>query len=351
MKLTRQLTGRSTEVASAAPMPITFSGLGRIDTAGALLLLELSGQSADNLAHLARDAGRPELAELVALVTPRGIAEHAPADVLWRWNIGSGLEVVGRRVMAGLSDVFENLAFYGELMAATGRLMRRPLHLRWIPTLSQIDRCGVDALPIIATANLFVGATIGFLGASLLAQFGASVFAVELVGVSVLREFAVLISAIILSGRSASSFAAEIGAMKMNQELDAMRVMGVDPFDSLVLPRFIGLLAVMPFLVLIAMIAGLAGGMLVLWPTLDLSPQFFLTRIVDNVGIKHFWLGLVKAPVMAVVVATIGCRHGFAAGDDVNQLGRHVTSAVVQALFAILTLDAVFALIFMELGL
>ena len=326
-------------------------GLGRVnrmDTAGVLVVLAWPGQTAESLTAAAGRADRPDIVHLASLVSQASLPATGPAVPGPQEN---GLEVVGRRVVAAASDVFENLAFYGELLAALGRLVRRPKRLRLIPTLSQIERTGLDAIPIIGSANLFVGATIAFLGARLLAQFGASVFAVELVGVSVLREFAVLITAIILAGRSASSFAAEIGAMKMTQEIDAMRVMGVDPFDSLVLPRFLGMLAIMPFLTLLGMIAGLAGGLLVLWPVLDLSPEFFLTRIVDNVGLKHFWLGLAKAPVMAVVVAAIGCRHGFATGDDVDQLGRHVTSAVVQALFAILSIDAAFALMFMELGL
>jgi phospholipid/cholesterol/gamma-HCH transport system permease protein len=169
--------------------------------------------------------------------------------------------------------------------------------------------------------------------------------------VGVLREFAVLITAVILAGRSASSFAAEIGAMQMNQEIDAMEVMGVDPFDALVLPRFIALFLMTPLLTLVAMMAGLAGGLLVLWPVLDLSPQFFLGRIVSNVGPTHFWIGMSKAPVMAIVVAAIGCRHGFEVRSDVEQLGRHVTAAVVQSLFAIIAIDALFALMFMELNL
>jgi len=318
----------------------------RMDTAGIVLLLEWPGQTAAAVVAAALAADRPDIAHLARLVAGAPVTAPAVRAPEEGWLVS-----VGRRVASFGDDLVENLAFYGELLIALGRLLRHPARLRLAPTLTQIERTGLDAVPIIGLANVFVGATIAFLGASLLAQFGASVFAVELVGVSVLREFAVLITAIILAGRSASSFAAEIGAMKMTQEIDAMRVMGVDPFDSLVLPRFLGMLAIMPFLALLGMIAGLAGGLLVLWPVLDLSPEFFLTRIVDNVGLKHFWLGLAKAPVMAVVVAAIGCRHGFATGDDVDQLGRHVTSAVVQALFAILAIDAVFALIFMEMGL
>jgi phospholipid/cholesterol/gamma-HCH transport system permease protein len=167
--------------------------------------------------------------------------------------------------------------------------------------------------------------------------------------VGVLREFGVLITAVILAGRSASSFAAELGAMKMNQEIDAMQVMGVDPFEALVLPRFAAMLFMMPLLTFAAMMAGLFGGVLVTWAVLDLSPAFFVERMLNNVGSTHFWVGMVKSPVLALVIAAIGCRQGFEVGGDVEQLGRRVTTAVVQALFAIILLDAVFALLFMQL--
>jgi phospholipid/cholesterol/gamma-HCH transport system permease protein len=165
----------------------------------------------------------------------------------------------------------------------------------------------------------------------------------------VLREFAVLITAVIIAGRSASSFAAELGAMKMNQEVDAMQVIGVDPFEALILPRFLAMLIMMPLLVFVAMVAGMVGGLLVIWAVLSLSPAFFFERLLSNVGVIHFWVGIVKAPVLAIVIAAIGCRQGFEVGGDVEQLGRRVTAAVVQALFAIIVLDAVFALIFLEL--
>jgi phospholipid/cholesterol/gamma-HCH transport system permease protein len=199
--------------------------------------------------------------------------------------------------------------------------------------------------------NFFVGATIGFLGEDLLNQFGAQAYAVELIGIGVLREFGVLVTAIILSGRSASSFAAEIGAMKMNQEVDAMQVMGVDPFEALIIPRFIAMLTMMPLLTFVAMVSGLLGGLIVIWTTAGLSPTFFIQRMLDNVSVQHFYMGMVKAPVMAVVIAAIGCRQGMEVGGDVEQLGRRVTTAVVQALFSVIIIDAIFALIFMAMGL
>jgi phospholipid/cholesterol/gamma-HCH transport system permease protein len=183
----------------------------------------------------------------------------------------------------------------------------------------------------------------------MLRQFGAEVFAVELIGIAVLREFNIIITAVLLAGRSASAFAAEIGSMKMNQEIDAMQVMGVDPYEALVFPRFAALLLTIPLLTFVATLAGLLGGLVVVWTVLDLGPAFFLQRIVDNVGPQHFLVGLCKAPVMAMVIAGIGCRQGLEVGNDVESLGRRVTAAVVHAIFAIIMIDAAFALLFMKL--
>jgi phospholipid/cholesterol/gamma-HCH transport system permease protein len=154
---------------------------------------------------------------------------------------------------------------------------------------------------------------------------------------------------VLLSGRSASAFAAELGSMKMQQEIDAMQVMGVDPFEALVLPRFVALLVTIPLLTFVATLAGLLGGLMVVWTTLGLGPTFFLQRIVDNVGVTHFWVALSKAPVMAGVVAGIGCRQGLLVGGDVQSLGQRVTAAVVHAIFAVIMIDAAFALIYMQL--
>ena len=164
-----------------------------------------------------------------------------------------------------------------------------------------------------------------------------------------IREFNIVITAVLLSGRSASAFAAELGSMKMTQEVDAMQVMGVDPFEALVLPRFIAMLITIPLLTFIATLAGLLGGLVVTWSMLGLGPVFFLQRIVDSVGPTHFYIALIKAPVMAGVIAGIGCRQGLLVGGDVESLGRRVTAAVVHSIFAVIMLDAIFAIIFMQL--
>jgi len=247
-------------------------------------------------------------------------------------------------------DVFDTLVFNGHLLVAVWRAIRAPAKIRWASVFSLSERAGLDAMPIVAVTTFFIGAVVGLLGANMLSKFGAQVFAVELVGFSILREFNILITALLLAGRSASSFAAEIGSMKMNQEIDAMQVLGVDPFDSLVFPRFLAMFLTIPLLTFIATLAGLAGGLVVTWTVLGVLPVTFFQRLVDNVGATHFWVGMSKAPVMAVVIAGIGCRQGLEVGGDVESLGRRVTAAVVQAIFAAILIDAVFALIYMELN-
>ncbi len=334
VRLARETQG--TEVSS-----LDVSSLKGFDTAGALALI-----NAGVRIHNTQD--RADVERLMTLVgglskkEPAGPA-HPPSAYAMLVRAGQGVEKV-------LLDAYQTLAFIGRLLATLGHVIINPTRLRIAPVVALMERAGLDALPIVAVTNFFIGATVGFLGASLLAQFGASVFSVELIGVAVLREFAVLITSVLLAGRSASAFAAELGSMKMNQEIDAMQVMGVDPFESLVLPRFLAMLTMTPLLTFVASIAGLAGGIVVTWAVLDLSPSFFLQRLLDNVGVVQLYLGLAKAPVTAMVIAAIGCRQGLEVGGDVEQLGRRVTTAVVQAIFSIIVLDAVFALIFMEFG-
>ena len=161
-----------------------------------------------------------------------------------------------------------------------------------------------------------------------------------------------VITSVLLAGRSASSFAAEIGSMRMNQEVDAMQVMGVNPFQALVIPRLTAMIVMMPLLTFIGMLSGLLGGLLVTWSQLSYGPSFFIQRISEDPMMgTHLMVGMIKAPVFAIVIAAIGCRQGMAVAGDVESLGRRVTAAVVQAIFAIISLDAVFALIFLELNL
>ena len=320
----------------------------RLDTAGAYALIRAIGRDFD----LKTVQARPESARLLELV---GTAVRVEPVPLARPRGFHELTVrIGKGVVNVGYEWIDTLAFLGHLLVVVARafvyLFTNPKRIRWAAIFSLAERAGLDAIPIVAVTSFFIGAVVGLLGANMLRQFGAEVFAVELIGIAVLREFNIIITAVLLAGRSASSFAAELGSMKMNQEIDAMQVMGVDPFEALVLPRFVALLATIPLLTFVATVAGLFGGMVVVWSVLDLGPAFFLQRIVDNVGATHFWVGMSKAPVMAAVIAGIGCRQGLEVGGDVESLGRRVTAAVVHAIFAIIMIDAAFALLFMHLN-
>jgi phospholipid/cholesterol/gamma-HCH transport system permease protein len=341
---------------------IDLSGVDRFDTAGAVALL----RALDDDFHPDSVRGRPENLRLLTRVHEALHQTTPEAPRQWSFNVL--MDRLGRGLVGVVREFYETMTFNGHLLTVVGKSFvatikvlfylltnqqaraRNVRHqVRWASVTNVAERSGLDAIPIVAITTFFIGAVIGLLGVNMLADFGAQIFAVELIGIGVLREFAIVITAVLLAGRSASSFAAEIGAMKMQQEIDAMQVMGVDPFEALVLPRFLALLFAIPFLTFVADVTGLAGGLAVTWSAMGLSPYLFLQRLVENVGPLQFWLGMYKAPVMAIVIAGIGCRQGMEVGGDVDSLGRRVTTAVVHSIFSIILIDAIFALIYMEL--
>lgn len=333
------------EAKDVSEVKLDVSALGRFDTSGAFAL----NQAVAGREVAADFDSRPDvrrLVDLVAAAQPKqpSARRRRPTPILHVFDrTGQAVSNIG-------SQMHRDAVFNGRLVVTLLRTLLNPRRLRVAPLINQMDSTGLNAVPIIATLSFFVGAVIAFLGSSLLGQFGAQVFTVELIGIAVLREFGVLLTAIILAGRSASSYAAAIGSMKMNQEIDAMEVMGVDPFEALVVPRFLAMQIMFPLLTFVSIAAGLAGGMLVCWTALDLSPAFFFQRLLDNVGPLNFWVGIIKAPVFAGVIAAVGARQGLQVGGDVESLGARVTSAVVQAIFAIIVIDAIFALLATELG-
>jgi phospholipid/cholesterol/gamma-HCH transport system permease protein len=319
---------------------LDLSRVGRLDTAGAYIILKAARGTLQSL-----PAGEP--GKLFALVQAAGeekAAPHARRSMLFELfdNIGRGLAHTGGEALNAAN-------FAGHLYVELFRAELSPDKLRKIALAHVMETAGVDALPIVVVMNFFIGAVVALVGTNLLASLGVAVFTVQLVGVAVLREFAVLITGILLAGRSASSFAAQIGSMKMTQEIDAMQVIGVDPYRALVIPRVLALLIMMPILTFAGMAAGITGGFLVTWAALGISPTFFFERLRDTVSVTHFWVGMSKVPVLAMLIAMAGCRHGLAVEGDVESLGRQVTSAVVQAIFMIILFDAVFAIIYMQL--
>ena len=336
---------RLTQELKAGPAKIDLAQVGRFDTAGALALIAAAGGDLKTQ----EIAGRPETLRLLDRVVE---AIHTETPTVRRpLSINAMMNRMGKAIVVIIAEGGESLSFIGRMLVTLGKAFINPTRVRWATVINVMERAGIDAIPIVVITNFFIGAVIAFLAASMLADFGAQIFSVETVGFGVLREFGVVITAILLAGRSASSFAAEIGAMKMQQEIDAMRTMGVDPFEAIVLPRFIALVFMVFLLTFLGALAGLFGGALVLWANLDLSPVFFIQKIQENVGVDQFYLSLYKAPVMATVVAAIGCRQGMMVGGDVESLGRRVTTAVVHSIFAIIVIDAIFALIYLELDL
>lgn len=334
---------RLTEALRGGVSGVDLRQVGRFDTAGAMALIEaLGGKLNDNQIE-----GRPETLRLLDRVVE---AIHTETPVAKRpWSVNALMNRLGKGVVTLFIEGGESLNFVGRLIATLARALINPGRVRWATVINITERAGIDAIPIVLITNFFIGAVIAFLAATMLADFGVQIFSVETVGFGVLREFAVVITAVLLAGRSASSFAAEIGAMKMQQEIDAMQTMGVDPFEAIVLPRFMALFVMIFLLTFLGAVSGLVAGGVVLWWTLDLSPTYFIETIQRNVGITQFGLSMIKAPFMALAVAGIGCRQGLMVGGDVESLGRRVTTAVVHSIFSIIVLDAIFALIFLEL--
>lgn len=329
-------------------LAIDVSALGRIDTSGAYLLGRTFGlcpAEADEDLDFIGD--HPTARRLITEIRARNVRCEPEPDIDRSFmgimaRIGAGAQAVWL-------ETVESFAFFGRTVLTA--LAVAPLPTRWRVTsmVALMESVGVNALPIIAVLSLFIGAVVAYMGANLLEVFGFSIFTVDLVGIAVLREFAVLITAILLAGRSASAFTASIGSMKMQQEVDAMKVMGLDPYEVLVLPRLVACVVMAPLLTLAAMLSGLFGGMLVSWTTLDISPAQFIIRLQDSVPIQHMFVGLSKAPVFGLIIAIIGCRHGLKVGGDVESLGSAVTTAVVQAIFAVILIDALFAMLYLEL--
>src|SRR5690554_5498244 len=326
---------------------VDASALDALDTAGAGLLCELlDGPRLE--AVLA--ALPPERAALLRTVREAHARRGDGPPARRGYEPGDVLAHIGRTTLAFRDHVVGVCGLLGLTLETLARVLPRPGRWRVTSLLVHLEQTGLDAVPIVALLTFLVGAVVAFLGATVLASFGASVYTIDLVAYSFLREFGVLLAAILVAGRTASAFAAQIGSMRANEEVDAIRVLGLSPVELLVLPRALALVVALPILTVVAMAPGLVGGMLVCALKLDLSPAMFLATVENNVALRHFLIGLAKAPVFAFLIALIGCHEGFRAAGSAQSVGEHTTSAVVQSLFAVIVVDAVAALFCMEMG-
>ncbi|WMC10178.1 ABC transporter permease [Oceanimonas pelagia] len=322
------------------------SGLTRLDTAGAGLLWQRLGAPLLALAREATGLSDGQRALLLAVAGTMSGREPAPAP---RAHWSDGLARLGEYAHSGWRQGRLLLGFTGLTLSTGLALAFRPRQWRLTALVAQMHQCGLNAVPIVALLTFLVGAVVAFLGATVLANFGATIYTVDLVAYSFMREFGVLLTAILLAGRTASAFTAQLGSMKVNQELDALRAQGLDPIALLVLPRVLALLLTLPLLTVIAILSGLFGGALVGVLSLDIAPARFLA-IVQEVPVRHLLVGLGKAPLFAILIALIGCLEGFKVAGSARSVGEHTTSSVVQSIFVVILLDAIAALFLMEMG-
>ncbi len=266
---------------------------------------------------------------------------------------GNIVVVLIDRLGRGVADAYfaslEVMSFIGLTLSTAWRVLFNPKKMRWTSTVYHMEEAGLNAMPIVGLMSFLIGAVVAFMGAKILRMFNADIFTVELVGISVLREFGVLLSAILIAGRSGSAFTAQIGSMKIREEIDAMRVLGLDPMEVLVLPRVIALVIMLPILALVASVLGVIGGGLVAAMAMDISPALFVSRFQETIVINHFWAGLIKAPFFAFVIAIIGCFQGMEVEGSAESLGQRTTLSVVQALFLVILIDAFFAMFYLEI--
>ena len=260
------------------------------------------------------------------------------------------LTFIGRRTVTLWSDMIGALAFVGRLAATALRSLPHPRGLRPISIARHVYDTGITAIPIVALIAFLISVIIAYMSAQQLRSFGAEIFVVDLVTIGVLRELGVLLTAIIVAGRSGSAFAAEIGSMKLNEEVDALQATGVDPIEALVLPRVLGLVIALPLLAVIADLIGLVGGAVLCASLLHMPLDQYVNRVSQAISPSTFWVGIIKAPVFAVLIAMAGTHRGMQVRGSSRELGRLTTVAVVQAIFLVILADALFAVLFLEIG-
>ena len=334
------------DIVTAADRPrliVDLAAVERLDTLGTWVLDRTRHEFGEK--GLSADFVNASSEQRILLneVAYRGFQENPPVR---HSGFVDFLVDVGQTVAGAGRDFVGGIAFLGELVAAQMRLVARPLKFRGSAVVNQLEQIAYRGVPIIVLISFLVGCIVAQQGIFQLQKFGATAFVIDLTGILVLRELAVLLTSIMVAGRSGSAFTAEIGSMKMREEIDALRVMGLDPMEVLILPRVLALVIGLPLLTFISSIAALAGGGVTAWLYGDISIDVFLSRLRAAVGLNTFLVGLIKAPFMALVIGIIATIEGLSVEGSAESLGRHVTSSVVKAIFMVIVLDGLFAMFF-----
>ncbi len=333
------------DLAGATRVVIATDALGALDLSGAWRLRQYVRQLASQRIEV-RFSGAPP--DTVRLIDATLEAPSAPQALPVESGIRPLVEV-GRGAVRFLRHLLSGVAFLGRVSVTAARAILQPRRLRPISIARHVYDTGITAMPIVALIAFLIAVIIAYMSAQQLRSFGAQIFVVDLVTIGVLRELGVLLTAIIVAGRSGSAYSAEIGAMKLNEEVDALYAAGVDPFEVLVLPRVLGLIIALPLLTVIADIIGLMGGALLCRFLLDMPLTQFVNRVNEAISPTTFWVGLIKSPVFALLIALAGSYRGMQVRGSSRELGRLTTVAVVQSIFLVILADALFAVLFMEL--
>lgn len=322
---------------------VELQGLTRLDTAGAWVI----GRALDELTRsgvaVSVEGARSEHALLLEethfrrFETPGRERGNVIVDIL---------ADLGRSVVSAFRDAYSGVGFLGEFVSVTGRVAMSARRFRFTSLVYHMENFGFRSIPIIALINLLVGAIVAQQGIFQLRRFGAASYAVDLIGILVLRELGVLLTSIMIAGRSGSAITAELGSMKMREEIDALRVMGLSPMETLVTPRILALAVALPLLTFIADMSALFGGLLVAWAYEGISPVAYLSLLQGAIGRNTFFVGLIKAPFMALTIGLVSAMEGMATKGSAESLGRHVTASVVKSIFMVIVIDGLFAIFF-----
>jgi phospholipid/cholesterol/gamma-HCH transport system permease protein len=344
-----QAAGRlAVETASARSIAIDMAGVRKFDTFGAWMLERLMREWA-SAGRKTSITGLPEHDRGLLAAMDRVNLEPAP-QALKSNRLVTGLASAGRAAVGAGRDLLDFADMLGALGVAAVRVIRRPQDFRFTSAVHQLDRVGWQAVPIILLITFLIGGIIEQQGIFHFRKFGAELYAVDLVGILVLREIGVLIVAIMVAGRSGSSYTAELGSMMMREEIDALRTMGFDPVEVLILPRVLVLIIAVPVLTFIGSMAALYGGGVVAWLYGGMSPDIFIARLTDAISVTHFKVGIIKAPFMGLVIGVVACAEGLQVKGSAESLGLKTTASVVKSIFLVIVLDGLFAIFFASIG-
>jgi phospholipid/cholesterol/gamma-HCH transport system permease protein len=325
---------------------LDLSGITALDTAGAWAIASYQAARAAKGHKVTLTGATPAHDLLLKTVTEALPPARKRKRRLPHHEAGDSLEQLGKTVTTFVMGLGETIGFLGLVVARLGSVIIHPSRLRITAVTAHMQQSGINAVPIVALMGFLIGVVLAFQGASQLEQFGAEIYVVDLIAISMLRELGVLLTAIIVAGRSASAFTAAIGSMKMREEIDAMRVLGLDPIELLVLPRVLALVIMLPILGFVANMAGLLGGGLMAWIDLGISPGQFLTQLLANTSVTHAIIGLSKAPFFALIIAVVGCFQGMEVAGNTESLGSRTSRSVVVAIFLVIVMDSAFSIFF-----